>query len=140
MAFVVDASVALAWCFDDEESPYASHALALLKVGEGFAPSIWPLEIANALRSAEQRGRIDEREVPSATRLLAALPIKVETLGLDRTLSHVLPLARAAELSAYDAAYVDLALRMNLPLATADDFLAHAAVAAGADLLGDRAT
>jgi predicted nucleic acid-binding protein len=136
MPMVVDASIALAWCFEDETSPSADEVLAMLPDDEAVAPSIWPLEIANALRSAERRGRIDEADIPSVTRLLTALPIHVETLGLERTLADVLPLARATQLSAYDAAYVDLALRTGFPLATADDFLAQAAVAAGASLVG----
>jgi predicted nucleic acid-binding protein len=136
MPMVVDASIALAWCFEDETSPSAEEVLAMLPDDEAVAPSIWPLEIANALRSAERRGRIDEADIPSVTRLLTALPIRVETLGLERTLADVLPLARATQLSAYDAAYVDLALRTGFPLATADDFLAQAAVAAGASLMG----
>jgi predicted nucleic acid-binding protein len=136
MPMVVDASIALAWCFEDETSPSADEVLAMLPDDEAVAPSIWPLEIANALRSAERRGRIDEADIPSVTRLLTALPIRVETLGLERTLADVLPLARATQLSAYDAAYVDLALRTGFPLATADDFLAQAAVAAGASLMG----
>jgi predicted nucleic acid-binding protein len=135
MPMVIDASIALAWCFEDETSSSADEVLAMLPDDEAVAPSIWPLEIANALRSAERRGRIDEGDVPSATRLLTALPIRVETLSLDRTLADVLPLARATQLSAYDAAYVDLALRTGFPLATADDFLAQAALAAGAAVL-----
>jgi predicted nucleic acid-binding protein len=135
MPMVVDASVALAWCFEDETNAQADKVLVLLREDEAVVPSIWPLEIANALRSAERRGRIDEGEMPSITRLLIALPIRVESLSLERTLSDVLPLARAAELSAYDAAYVDLALRTGYALATADDYLAQAAVAAGAALL-----
>jgi predicted nucleic acid-binding protein len=135
MPVVVDASVALAWCFEDEHSLLADSVLESLGDIEAVAPSIWPLEIANGLRSAERRGRLDERELPSVTRLLAALPIRVEVLGLERTLTDVLPLARALELSAYDAAYIDLALRSGWPLATADDVLARAAVAAGAELV-----
>ena len=135
MTFVVDASVALAWCFDDEESAIADTVLARLEQDAGVAPSIWPLEIANGLRSAERRGRIDERELSGVVRLLEALPIEVEAMSLDRALGGVMPLARAVGLSSYDAAYLDLALRKGLPLATADEYLAQAAVAAGVQLL-----
>jgi predicted nucleic acid-binding protein len=99
------------------------------------APAIWPLEVANGLRSAERRGRIDEREVPAVIRLLATLPIEVVPISVERALGDVLSMARAAGLSTYDAAYLDLALRRGLPLATADDYLADAARAAGVELL-----
>jgi len=133
MAFVVDASIALAWCFDDEDSRSADRALVRLENEGAVAPSIWPLEVANGLRSAERRGRIEERELPAVMRLLTTLPIDVETLGLERTLGDVLPLARALGLSTYDAAYVDLALRRGIPLATVDEYLAQAAAAAGVE-------
>lgn len=135
MAFVVDASVALAWCFADESGAAADEILARLQEDDAIAPAIWPFEIANGLRSAERRGRLDEADIPGVRRLLAALPITVEALGLERALGEVLPLARALQLTAYDAAYLDLALRTGLALATVDDYLARAATAAGADLL-----
>jgi predicted nucleic acid-binding protein len=136
MAFVIDASVALAWCFEDEATALADRALSRLSEEEGVAPSIWPLEVANGLRSAERRGRIDEREIPAAVRLMAALPVEVVPTGLEHALGDVLSIARAAGLSTYDAAYLDLALRRGLPLATADEFLARAAEATGVELVG----
>ena len=135
MTFVIDASISLSWCFGDERTARTDGVLERLRTEEAVAPSIWPLEVANGLRSAERRGRIDEREMMGVTRLLNALPIRAEELPLRRALSEVLPLARALAITAYDAAYVELALRMGLPLATADDRLASAAVAAGAQLL-----
>lgn len=135
MTFVIDASLAVAWCFEDEASPGTDAILDRLGREDAVAPSIWPLEIANALRSAERRGRVEERELPGLTRLLATLPVGVEETPLDRALTLVLPLARALALSADDASYVELALRRGLPLATADDQLARATVAAGAELL-----
>jgi predicted nucleic acid-binding protein len=135
MAFVIDASIALAWCFEDEASPLADGILSRLESEEAVAPSIWPLEIANGLRSAERRGRIDERELSGVVRLMAALPVEVVQTTLDQALGDVLSLARAAGLSTYDAAYLDLALRRGLPLATADEYLARAAEASGVDLI-----
>jgi predicted nucleic acid-binding protein len=133
--FVIDASVALAWCFEDEATPYADVVLSRLEHEEAVAPSIWPLEVANGLRSAERRGRIDERELPGVAQLLLALPIRIEESTLDSALGEVLQLARALGLSTYDASYVALALRHGAPLATLDDPLAQAATAAGAQLL-----
>ena len=136
MAFVIDASIALAWCFEDEASSFADSVLSRLEDEEGVAPSIWPLEVANGLRSAERRGRIDEREVPGIVRLLATLPIEVVPTTLEQALGDVLSLARSAGLSTYDAAYLDLALRRGLPLATADEYLSQAAQASSIDLVG----
>ena len=133
--FVIDASVALAWCFEDEATPYADAVLSRLENEEAVTPSIWPLEVANGLRSAERRGRIDEREIPGVAQLLLALPIRIDDSTLDAVLSEVLQLARALGLSAYEASYVALALRHGAPLATLDDPLGRAATAAGAQLL-----
>jgi len=133
--FVIDASVALAWCFEDEATPLADAVLNRLAEEEAVAPSIWPLEVANGLRSAERRGRIDERELPGVAQLLLALPIRIDDITLDVALGDVLLLARALGLSTYDASYIALALRHAAPLATLDDSLARAATAAGAQLL-----
>lgn len=133
--FVIDASVALAWCFEDEASPYADAVLSRLEHEDAIASAIWPLEVANGLRSAERRGRIDERELHAVGQLLLALPIRIDEVPLDAALGEVLQLARALGLSTYDAGYVALALRHAAPLATLDDQLAQAATAAGAELL-----
>lgn len=134
MTFVVDASIALAWCLADEADPAANRALAVLEESAGAAPAIWPLEVANGLRSAERRGRLDEVDSLRVTRLLRALPIRIEAVGIASAMGRVLPMARALGLTAYDAAYVELAVRADLPLATLDDQLARAVVAAGGRL------
>lgn len=133
--FVIDASVALGWCFKDEATAYADAVLTRLEEEGAIAPAIWPLEVANGLRSAERRGRIDERELPAMAQLLLALPIRIDEIPLSAALGEILQLARALGLSTYDAGYVDLALRQGVPLATLDDALARAATAAGAELL-----
>jgi predicted nucleic acid-binding protein len=135
VSFVLDASMALAWCLDDEADARADAVLARIGSEDAITSAVWPLEVANGLRSAERRGRIDEGELPAARQLLVALPIQVEELPLARALADVLPLARALAISAYDASYVDLALRHGVPLATLDEQLTRAAAAAGARLL-----
>lgn len=135
MTFVLDASTALVWCLDDEADARADSVLTRIGQEPAVTPAVWPLEVTNGLRSAERRGRIDERDLPSARQILLALPIQVEDISLARALADVLPLARALAISAYDASYVDLALRHGLPLATLDEQLSRAAVAAGAQLL-----
>lgn len=136
MTFVVDASVTLAWCFEDELSQRADQVLDRLTREDAVAPSIWPLEVANGLRSAERRNRLAAGELPGLRQLLSALPIRVEPVSLDGALSEVLETARALELTAYDAAYLVVAIRRGLPLATIDERLRDAADRAGIELLG----
>ncbi len=131
---VLDASVALAWCFEDESSAVADRALDRVVAEVAVVPAIWPLEMANALRSAERRGRLTFADQARLRELLMALPIVVEPLDLAGALGEVSEVARAADLSAYDAAYLALAARRALPLATTDERLARACVAAGVQL------
>lgn len=129
--FVIDASLTLALCFEDDTGPLTETILSRLERETAIAPAIWPLEVANGLRSAERRGRIDDAELPGLAQLLLGLPIRVEDTPLDPALGDVLQLARSLGISSYDAAYVQLALSRRLPLATADEQLARATVAAG---------
>ena len=135
MTFVLDASTALAWCLEDEADARADAVLTRIAQEGAITSAAWPLAVATGLRSAERRGRIDERDLPAIRQLLVALPVQVEELPLARALADVLPLARALAISAYDASYVDLALRHGIPIATFDERLTRAAVAAGARLL-----
>ncbi len=135
--FVIDASVVLAWCFEDEASDLADRVLDRLDGDEAVAPAIWPLEVANALRTAERRGRIEMGDLARVRELLEALPIRVEPLDLRSALGEVMELARSLELSAYDAAYVALAARKGLGLATIDEPLRRACARAGVSLVGD---
>lgn len=134
--FVVDASVVLAWCFGDEASQVADAALEVLADEGAVAPAIWPFEIANALRTAERRGRLDLSDVGRVRSLLLALPIAVEGVDLGATLGEVAEVARTLDLTAYDAAYLALAARRGLPIATVDDRLRRAAETAGVPLVG----
>jgi predicted nucleic acid-binding protein len=133
--FVIDASVTLAWCFDDESSVDADRVLARLEHEEALAPAHWPLEIANALRTAEQRGRMDATELPRLRALLAALPVEVVPVELTSATGTVLEAARTYDLTAYDAAYLDLAAIRGLPLATVDKRLRAAGGRAGVEVL-----
>ena len=135
MSFVIDASIALAWCFTDENSPIADAALGRLGNEEAVVPSIWPLEVANGLRTAERRGRLDPADLPHVRQLLLSLPIRVEAIDLGIALGEVSDFARRLELTAYDAAYLSLAARRGLPLATVDEDLKRACQAAGVKLV-----
>lgn len=131
--FVIDASVTLAWCFDDESSVDADRVLARLEHEEALAPAHWPLEIANALNTAERRGRMAASELPRLRMLLAALPVEIAPVELTTATGGVLEAARTYDLTAYDAAYLDLAATRGLPLATVDGRLRAACVAAGVE-------
>jgi predicted nucleic acid-binding protein len=134
--FVLDASVAVAWCFDDECTPFSEGILDLLSTGaDGVAPGIWPLEVANALLVAERRKRISVAQVTALLGHIVQLPVSVETVDPDHAFSGVLSVARQHQLTEYDAAYLELALRRGLPFATLDDKLRQAARMAGIKLV-----
>lgn len=130
MALVVDSSIVGCWCFPDETSPVADAALARLGTEEGVVPALWWFEVRNILVINERRGCID---APGTADFLADL--NGLSIRIDRTpdSERVLALARAHRLTAYDAAYLELARRLDAPLATLDRALAGAA---GVSLLG----
>ncbi|MGC2200334.1 MAG: type II toxin-antitoxin system VapC family toxin [Stellaceae bacterium] len=133
--FVIDASVALAWCFA-EESTAATRALLDRFVDErAEVPSLWYLEVANTLVVGERRGRITPARTVEFIALIGGLPIAVDEQTAGLALSTVLDLARSQDLSAYDASYLELAMRRGVPLATKDDALANAARRVGVSLL-----
>jgi predicted nucleic acid-binding protein len=120
---------------DDETDEYADHVHGRLSTKRAVVPLLWPLEVANALLVGERRKRSTEADTVKWTAMLAGLPIRLD----DQTNSHAwtttLGLARLYNLSAYDAAYPELAIRHSLPLATLDEQLKAAANAAGVKLL-----
>ena len=137
MAFVLDASVALAWCFEDESTSYTHRVLKRLWREEAFVPPIWPFEVANALASALRARRMKPADAERFLALLETFPLGVEPRGMTAVFKKVLPLAREQGLSCYDASYLELALRLGLPLATLDRALQRAARRAGAALVSE---
>jgi predicted nucleic acid-binding protein len=129
--FVLDGSLALAWFFKDEAHRYADTVAGRFPTARALVPAIWPLEIANAVLTGERRQRSTEAQATKWLGYLGSLPIAVDEATNDRAWGDVLSLARVHHLSAYDAAYLELALRRGLPLATLDDKLKAAASAAG---------
>ncbi len=132
--FVIDASVVIAWCLEDESSESAEAAVERLMVEGGIAPAHWPMEIASALRSAERRGRLDETSIDRLRPRLTALPIEILPVELSTALS-VIDTARRHQLSVYDACYLELADLRGVGLATFDAGLARACRAAGIPLI-----
>ena len=125
--FVLDASVALMWCFETDASGYANAVLDSLASATAAAPAIWPLEIGNALIVAERRGLSETADSTRFLSLLRKLPITLEQETPRRMFGEILTLARDQQLSTYDASYLDLAMRSGLPIATRDRALRQAA-------------
>lgn len=131
MNFVLDASITLAWAFDDERDARALDALERLRGEEAAAASLWPLEVTNGLLAAERRGRIDAADSIRFIHLVRSLPIVVDPVARVRVFEATLALARRHRLTTYDAAYLELAVRLGVPMATLDGDLRTAAVAEG---------
>ena len=134
MPFVLDASVTLAWCFEDETTPETDALLNRLAEDAAITPTLWELEVVNVLLLAERRGRITESQAARFVALLTQLPIHVDSAGAD--MGAVLAAGRHHGLTAYDAAYLVLAEREGIPLATLDAKVRAAAQAAGVSVLG----
>jgi predicted nucleic acid-binding protein len=132
--FVLDASVALAWAFEDEGGDYAVGVLEELRGSEAVAASLWPLEVTNGLLTAERRGRIEARDTRRFLHLLLSLPVVVDPVARRRAFEGVHGLARTHGLTSYDAAYLELAVRYGLAIATLDEPLRAAARAEGLPL------
>jgi predicted nucleic acid-binding protein len=137
--FVLDASVAVSWCFlgdPTEDTRYSRRVLKELVANDAIVPEIWAFEIANSIFvSFSKRRRISEQQIAEYLSLLKALPIRVRPQDLWSNID-LESLARRRNLAAYDAAYLDLASRANLPLATSDGPLKQAAHAEGIAVLG----
>jgi predicted nucleic acid-binding protein len=125
--FVIDNSVVMSWCFKDETSQYADAILDRLQESTAFVPSIWPLEVVNVLLVAERKKRLRQADSVRFITLLSQLPITVEYERTGTVMNDLLTLARASDLSSYDASYLDLSMRKGLPLATLDGRLLKAA-------------
>jgi len=134
--FVLDASVVLTWCFPDENTALAQHVAHRFTQGDtALAPSFWPHEVLNALLAGEKRKRISNKMVQSFLDDLAVLPVTLEQFPAGIVFDRMQSLSRKHGLTAYDAAYLDLALDTGLALATADEALVRACKSAGAALV-----
>lgn len=129
---VVDCSVTAAWLFEDEASPYAEAVLdALAADHEALAPAIWLLEVSNVMLVGERRARLTEVQSIAFWVTLKAMPISIDEREPKATTERIIALGRAHALSAYDAAYLELALSSAVPIASLDDKLTSAARASG---------
>lgn len=129
MRFVLDNSVVVGWFLEDQATPYADAVSVLLEQDQAVVPALWELEFANVLRTACRKQRLTADEAHQIIEQICALPILIdrETPGP----AELLALALRYNLSSYDAAYLELALRLQIPIATKDEPLQAAARAAG---------
>ena len=136
--FVLDRSIAMSWCFEDQAEPGTDAILARLTEDEALVPPVWPLEVANVLLGAERRGRLSRARSQGFVAMLGQLPIATVERPQRESIESALSLGRDYCLSAYDAAYLDLAIREGVPLASKDRLLRTAARRAGVALLPER--
>jgi predicted nucleic acid-binding protein len=140
-SLIVDCSMAMAWYFKDKATPYTNSVLASLATERAVVPVQWPLEVANVLLMAERRRRSNQTRAAKWLRYLSALPIAIDQETPFRSFDPIINLARSQKLTAYDASYLELAVRRGLPLATLDRDLKKAAQVVGVSLyLPPRAT
>lgn len=132
---VVDCSVMAAWAFESEATPLSALVLESLTVSEVLVPTLWAYELSSVVRAFERRRRWSRAEADRFLSFIAELPIRIDDASTQRALSETLALARRYDLTAYDASYLELALRERIPLATDDRALVRAGARAGAALL-----
>jgi predicted nucleic acid-binding protein len=133
--FVLDASVALGWCFRDEANAKTASLLQQIKTSVAFVPSIFPLEIGNILVGAQKKSRITFAEMTKYISLLERLNIQIDDETSAHAYHEILQLSYQHKLTTYDAAYLELALRFDVPLATKDPALASVSRKLGIEVL-----
>ena len=134
-ALVLDASIAAAWCFADEAAPSTDALFDRVRDEGAIVPALWHWEVANVFATAVRRGRISEPDAKAQLASLSVLPITADADATARAWRETLALAHAHALTAYDAAYLELASRLGLPLATKDGDLHTAAPKIGVKVL-----
>jgi predicted nucleic acid-binding protein len=134
MSFVLDNSVTMRWFFGDgkpQEIAYAGKVLDAMKQDNALVPATWGLEVANVIARAEAKGIVTEARSGAFLEMLEGVDIDVDSATFSQALSDTLQVARRYKLSSYDASYLELALRLGMPLATLDEDLQKAAKKTG---------
>jgi predicted nucleic acid-binding protein len=139
VSFVVDSSIALAWCFEDEHTQPIIALLDRITETGAWAPSLWPLETLNGLLMAERKKRLDSGRRQRLASFLRALPVTLDMETTDHAWTVGVRLAERYGLTTYDAAYLELAQRLKLPLATLDEELIRAGKSLRVAVLGKQA-
>ncbi len=133
MPFVLDNSVVIGWCFESQATEYSDKVLDKLNDETAYLPSLWVLEFSNILRKAIKINKIDEARANELITTIHDLPINIDYTPI--AVADNLKLANQYGLTSYDAAYLELAIRMKLPIATSDEALKVAAAKAGVGLV-----
>ncbi len=136
-SFVLDNTVTMAWCFAEEATPLSESILDRLSnlIDVAHVPALWLYEVVNVTELAARKGRISQSKAKEFLSNIASLPIGIESPTRSQVFNSVQALAALHQLTAYDAAYLELAIRYKLPIATFDQALAKAAQAAGVSLV-----
>ncbi len=135
-SFIIDCSLTMAWCFADEATPGTREIQDRMIDESAIVPSHWFLEVSNVLAMCEKRKRISPADSDQFLDLIRTFAIHHEDESARRSFRYLLPLCRKHGLTSYDAAYLDLAMRARLPLASLDDDLRRAAANEGLPVLG----
>lgn len=135
MSLVLDASVALTWCFADEATSKSVALLNKLETELAYVPAIWSLELGNILVTAERHKRISYANISQFIELISNLNIQVDSETDNRAFHETLTLAHSEKLTTYDASYLELAMRLGMQLATKDAQLAKAAKRLGVEII-----
>jgi predicted nucleic acid-binding protein len=136
MSLVIDASLTVAWYFEDETTPVTEAILDRVSEAGAIVPTLWRLEVANAFQSAIRRKRITAPYRDQSLAELTQMPITIDADTNVYAWTTTLRLAERFALTIYDSAYLELAQRRSLPLATLDAALREATAALGVTLLG----
>jgi predicted nucleic acid-binding protein len=136
VSFVLDSSVTLSWCFEDEQTPATQALLQRVVESGAIVPVLWPLEVLNGLAMAERRRRIDRDTRHRLSELLRKLPVQVDLESAAMAWTDTATLAERHQLTLYDASYLEAARRLKLPLGTLDEALRKAAATIHVPLLG----
>ena len=136
MDFVLDCSATMPWILANDESGYTDDVLNALAGSTAVVPAIWPLEVANVLLVFERKQHISSRHSTTFMHALVQLPITAESTPQGRIFGRIYELGEEYSLSAYDAAYLEVCLRHEIPLATLNNRLRHAVSASGAGIFG----
>lgn len=135
--FVLDASVALAWFFKDEETLLSMAIHEMTDDHQIVVPPHWFAEVANGILQSERRGRCEADDVPAFLHILGLLDYAIDGLAPFAQLELLLPIARKHALTIYDTAYLHTAISNRLPLATFDQKMATAARSVGLQIIGE---
>ncbi len=134
MPFVLDNSVVTGWYLPEQATAYGQSVAIRLESDKALVPTLWQLELANVLKTACTRGKLDLETARQILDALGRLPIEIDTSPAPGQ-RQLFELAMRYQLSSYDAAYLELAMRHGLAIATQDQHLKEAAMAAGVDIL-----